>query len=116
VLRTSDEAAGSPVAHGDLHDFLVAVGDPTAPEAHATFTFDTVADFLAAFTDTGEDLLLGGGDGGELPHTYLAGELSLTPAIPLPRAGDRVEIALGVSSFAQDNEAVVYLRAAGTLG
>ncbi|HEV3364055.1 MAG TPA: hypothetical protein VG795_07925, partial [Acidimicrobiia bacterium] len=59
---------------------------------------------------------LGDWDGDGMPDTYQAGELELVPAIPLPRAQDRVEIGLATAPFAANNRAVVYLRAAGTLG
>lgn len=114
ILRSNDAAAGPPQTYGTLADFLTAVGDPVAPQTHGEVDIPSMAEFLAAFAPAGSPFVLGDWDADGLPDSYQAGALELLPPVVLPTAQDRLEISIATSPL--DQVAVVYLRAAGTLG
>ncbi len=113
LLRTSDDATGTPTGYPTLAAFLAAVADPVSAQRHGVWSSVSLADFVAAF-DAADDLLLGDWDGDGVPDEYQVGQLSLDPPIPLPSARDRLEISLETSPL--DHMAVVYLRASRALG
>lgn len=108
VTRTFDGASGAPTAHLTLADFLSAITHPNTPENHAQFTFASLSDFLAEFTNAGNSMTLGDWDLDGIADNYQARVLNIEPAIRLPRVSDRLEIAYQHVNF--DHVAVVYLR------
>jgi hypothetical protein len=108
LTRTFDGASGPPAAHADLASFLAAVAGSSTPQRHAQVGFASLGDFLDAFSALGVPVPLGDWDLDGTPDAYQAGELPLSPAIPLPGTGDRFEIAFENAAF--DKAAVVYLR------
>jgi hypothetical protein len=109
LLRTHDEASGSPTLYVSLGDFLNALANPSTPELHGQFTFASVSDFLAAFSTAGDPFPLGDWDEDGLVDQYQTQELALAPPIRLTNATDRLEILPATAPF--DQAAVIYLRA-----
>jgi hypothetical protein len=114
LRRTHDGASGAPNSYPTLAAFLAAVSDPTAPERHGEVEFATVSDFLAAFDPSTNSLLLGDWDVDGSPDEYGVGVLALDPPVRLRTARDRLELSLETSPL--DAVAVVYVRAASTIG
>lgn len=108
LTRTFDGAAGLPATHPDVAAFLAAVAGNAAPERHARVAFPTLADFLNALNADGDAASLGDWDTNGVPDDYQARRLPVAPAIVLPNASDRFEIAYQNAAF--DQVAVVYLR------
>lgn len=111
LTRTFDGAPGAPTAHPDLPSFLAAITQPNNPERHSQMTFASLSDFLNEFDAAGDDITLGDWDLDSAPDIYQSKALAIEPAIELPNAPDRFEIAFQNPNFNQ--VAVVYLRATG---
>ena len=109
LTRAFDGATGAPTAHPDLPSFLTAITQTNNPERHSRITFASVSDFLNAFVPAGADITLGDWNTDGTPDIYQSKVLAIEPAIELPSATDRFEIAFQNPSFNQ--VAVVYLRA-----
>jgi hypothetical protein len=108
VARTFDGAAGNPVSHATLKEFLTAVSGVN-PERNSMVTFPSFSDFVKAFRDTGGSIALGDWDGDGKIDQYKSLALSLSPAVALPTVRDRFEVTYQAPKFNQ--VAVVYLRA-----
>lgn len=103
-------ALGAPAVVGSLAE----LADPAA--AHATLTFATLADFLAAFADPTEEVELGDWDLDDVADRYALRTLALAPLVPgivLPRSIDRVEISVQPAAGWAGHPAVLYLRTHG---
>jgi hypothetical protein len=109
LTRAFDGATGAPIVHPDLPSFLAAVTQPNNPERHSQTTFASLSDFLNAFVAAGDDITLGDWNTDGTADIYQSKALAIEPAIELPSATDRFEIAFQNPSFNQ--VAVVYLRA-----
>lgn len=110
VVRTFDGAVGPPIAHATLADFLNAVSGQVPAERHASVTFASLDDFLAAL-DVGIGLItLGDWDLNDIPDQYQPRSLSFEPPVRLAGVVDRFEITYETPAF--DNVAVLYLRLA----
>jgi len=110
LRRTFDAASGQPSAHADFGAFLAAITDPVDPDRHAEFVFNSLADFLAEFTEQGDPVKLSD-DGTLVEYKLLA--LKIDPPIKLPLVSDRFEIVYQHNKFNQP--AVLYLRAAHSI-
>jgi hypothetical protein len=109
VTRTYDGAVGAPAGYATLAKFLAAVSGEYPLQRHAAITFPSFGDFMAAFTPAGDPIALGDWNNDGVPDKYIPRELTIQPAIQLPRTGDRFEITYKANAF--DRVAVVYLRA-----
>jgi hypothetical protein len=109
LTRTFDGASGAPVNHGNLGGFLQAVSGGNPSERNATVGFPSVVGFLNAFTNLGTTIEMGDWDGNGVVDQYKVYGLQISPAISLPEASDRFEIAFEKPQF--DKTGVVYLRA-----
>lgn len=111
LVRTFDGATGPPTAFATLPVFISAVTGNT-PERNGQFIFTTFTDFLAAFSPSGDPLILGDWDEDLTPDSYTVHRLNFTPAIPLPAANDRLYIVYnpGAAEPKFDQVAVCYLR------
>lgn len=105
LTRTFTGAAGAPATVTSLAD--LAAGE------HATLTFLTLADFLAAFAPASEEVELGDWDLDDVPDRYEIRARALSPEIALPRAIDRLEISAQPASGWDGHPAVLYLRTQG---
>jgi hypothetical protein len=108
LWRTFDGAAGAPLNHASLADFLAAISAGN-PERNAITTFSSFNTFKAAFQDTGDTVTLGDWDGDGVADVYQSLTLSIEPAVTLPTVRDRLEVTYGAAKFNQ--VAVAYLRA-----
>ncbi len=111
LTRTFDGATGPPTSFATLTAFLAAVAGPGATERHGKITFNSLSDFLAAFTAAGDPIALGDWNADGLPDNYKPLALAFEPTVQLPGTGDRLEITYGDPAFNQI--AVVYLKATG---
>ncbi|MGH9936453.1 MAG: hypothetical protein ACREAM_09415 [Blastocatellia bacterium] len=109
LTRTFDGATGAPTVHPDLPSFLAAVTQPNNPERHSRMSFASLNDFLNEFGPAGDDFTLGDWNTDSAPDIYQSKALAIEPAVELPSATDRFEIAFQNPNFNQ--VAVVYLRA-----
>ncbi len=109
VTRTVDGAPGAPAEFAALLPFLLAVAGPAAPVRHARLTLPSLAAFLAEFSPPGSRLALGDWNSDGVPDQYTASTLPIEPAIELPGARDRFEVAY--AGAALDRVGVLYLRA-----
>lgn len=109
LMRTFDGAVGPPVSHPTLAAFLAAVAGPSPTERHASVTFSSFSNFLAALSPAGDPVFLGDWDLNGIPDPYNPRALSIVPAINLPEVRDRFVVAYQVPPL--DQVAVVYLRA-----
>jgi hypothetical protein len=109
LARTFDGAVGPPPIHPDLPTFLAAITDPDHPAREGRVTFASLSAFLAALSAAGSAVTLGDWNEDGLPDNYQSLALTIEPAIKLPSAVDRLEIAYENSAL--DQVAVVYLRA-----
>lgn len=115
LRRTFAGAAGPPDELPDVGAFVTAVADRAAPNRHAQVTFATFGDFLAAFTTSGDNIILGDWDADTVPDAYTPGALRFSQPIPLGTSTDRLELiyAPGATSPQLDQVAVIYVQAAG---
>lgn len=109
VTRTFDGAVGLPVSHPSLTTFLAGVAGPNPPERHASVTFASFSNFLAALSPTGDPVFLGDWNLDGVPDQYNPLALAITPAISLPDVTDRFLVTYQAPPLNQ--VAVVYLRA-----
>ena len=108
VTRTSDQAAGNPVSHATLGEFLNAISGANA-EQNASVTFASFSNFLAAFQDAPGAIGVGDWDANGVIDQYRSLAVSLKPAVALPTVRDRFEVRYAGNKFNQ--VAVAYLRA-----
>ena len=108
LVRTFDGAAGNPVSHASLAEFLAALSGAT-PERNSIITFASFGDFTAEFQDTGATLAFGDWNGDGVADEYQSLALSLNPAVALATVRDRFKVSYLATKFNQ--VAVVYLRA-----
>jgi len=109
LTRTFDGAVGLPNSHPSLAAFLAAVAGPGAPERHASVTFASFSNFLAAFTPAGNSVLLGDWDNDGIADQYRPLALSLAPGVAVPSVTDRFVVSYDTAPL--DHVAVVYVRA-----
>jgi len=110
LTRTFDRAQGPPAVHATMPDFLNAVGGEKPAQTHASITFASVHDFLAALNPEGAPLVLGDWNQDGIPDQYHALRLELQPPIRLAGVADRFQISYSAPAF--DKVAVLYLRLA----
>lgn len=103
LARLRRGATEDPTDYSNLTDFHAAVTHKTDPDRHAQVTHDSVVEFLAAFSPTGEPIELGDGD------LYQPGSLDFDPPIVLATGDDLMRLSYEDTAF--DAKAVVYLRA-----
>jgi hypothetical protein len=108
LTRTFDAATGPPAAFASLDAFLDAVSGPAPTVRHASASFPTLVDFLAALGAAGVASALGDWDEDGVPDLYVPRSRAVLPPIRLATA-DRLELAYGGAAL--DQRAVVYLRA-----
>ena len=108
LVRTFDGAAGNPLNHGTLAEFLTAVSGAN-PERHSMVTFASFSDFRAQFQSNGDPIAFGDWDGDGVTDQYESLALPMSPAVMLPTVQDRFEVTYLATKFNQ--VAVVYLRA-----
>lgn len=115
LVRTFDGATAPPAVFGTLPAFLNAVTSASTPERNGQFTFGSFSDFLAAFSSSGDPMILGDWDEDETPDSYDAHQLDFAPAIPLPAPTDRLYVLYdpGAAEPKFDQVAVLYLRGDG---
>ncbi|MEZ4662062.1 MAG: hypothetical protein R2911_31310 [Caldilineaceae bacterium] len=116
LVRTFDGAATPPAVYGTLPAFRSAVTNANAPERNGQFTFASFSDFLGAFSNSGNPLILGDWDEDDTPDSYAAHQLDFMPAIPLSAPTDRFYIVYdpGAAEPKFDRVAVLYLRSNGS--
>jgi hypothetical protein len=108
LTRTFDRAAGNPVNHATLAEFLAAISGANL-ERHSMVTFASFGEFMAEFQNKGASIALGDWNGDGVTDQYESFALSLNPAVTLPTVRDRFEVTYLAAKFNQ--VAVVYLRA-----
>ncbi len=116
LTRTFDGAVGapallplSPPPLPALSAFIAAVGGALPTERHAQVVFPSFSAFVAAFAPAGDVLEMGDRDGDGITDVYEPLRAAFVPAIGLPDATDRLEVAYATTPF--DPSAVLYLRA-----
>jgi len=110
LRRTFDGVVGLPSAPADFDAFLAAITDPVNPDRNAELVFNSLTDFLAQFSATGDPVELG--EAAALAQ-YELQALEINPPITLPLVTDRFEIVYEHQQFNQP--AVLYLRAAHSI-
>lgn len=110
LRRTFDGAAGAPVEHGSLAEFLAALADEGAPQRHALVKLGPFADFLSLLSTAGAPLQMGNWDEDGALDEYRGFELTLDPPVRLEQVFDRLELIYGSGSEPLDKVAVIYLR------
>jgi hypothetical protein len=98
-----------PTTYPDLIDFHEAVTRKTDPDRHAQVKFDSIAEFLEAFSLLGDPIALGDWDQDGARDLYQPGSLGFDPPIVLETGDDLMRLSYQNAAF--DAKAVVYLRA-----
>jgi hypothetical protein len=97
-----------PTTYPDLTDFHEAVTRKTDPDRHAQVKFDSIAEFLEAFSLVGDPIALGDWDQDGARDLYQPGSLGFDPPIVLESGDDLMRLSYQNAAF--DAKAVVYLR------
>lgn len=108
LLRTYQNARGTPTDYANLTDFLNAVNDPISPDRHAQLSYATLTDFINEFSEDGGTIDLGDWDLNGLPDSYSPKTLNFIDPIKLPDATDIFEIGLQSAAFSEI--AVMYMK------
>ncbi len=101
-------AAGAPVVHATLDDFLDAVSDGDAPQVQAQVGFASVTAFLSALGPPGDPFDLGDWDGDAVSDLYVPHRRLFDRPVTLRSGRDFLAIRHDAPAFAAP--AVLYLR------
>lgn len=108
LTRTFDGAAGPPVAHASMTDFLNAVAGDSPLQKNASVTFASIGDFLAAVNPAGGTVVMADWNADGIPDQYQPRSLTFDPPVHLIAAADRLQLVYQNAKF--DNVGVVYVR------
>ncbi len=110
--RLRGDASAPPSDYPTLEEFLAAVTRENEPDRHARFVFPSLAAFLAAFTEAGDEVALGDWNEDGIADDYRPARLTFTRPVTLASSDDFLQLQYADPRI--ESKAVLYLRIALT--